>query len=68
MILKLLGLLLMLLSIIIGWSEILKTLYPSYNHKQHIWEMDETKKVKANIIIILLCIVSFLIGCVLKTF
>jgi len=68
MILKLLGLLLMLLSIIIGWNEILKTLYPSYNHKQHIWEMDETKKVKANIIIILLCIVSFLIGCVLKTF
>jgi hypothetical protein len=68
MILKLLGLLLMLLSIIIGWSEILETLYPSYNHKQHIWEMDETKKVKANIIIILLCIVSFLIGCVLKTF
>jgi hypothetical protein len=68
MILKLLGLLLMLLSIIIGWNEILETLYPSYNHKQHIWEMDETKKVKANIIIILLCIVSFLIGYVLKTF
>ena len=68
MIIKLLGLFLMLLSIIIGWSEILKTLYPSYNHKQHVWEMDETKKVKANIIIILLCIVSFLIGYVLKTF
>ena len=68
MILKLLGLFLMLLSIIICWNKILETLHPSYNHKQHIWEMDETKKVKANIIIILLCIVSFLIGCVLKTF